>query len=79
MRVRACSIKWADRITVATEFHDQGFCVKALTAGGAWIQMFEVMRPGLPQFSQKTIIPLDLLDGCPSIYFQYNNNRDTRV
>lgn len=37
--------------------------------------MFEVMRPELTQFSPKTIIPRDLLDGCPSKYFQYNDNR----
>lgn len=44
-------IKWAAGLTVMTEFHDQGFCVKALTAGGLCIQMFEVKRPGQNQFS----------------------------
>lgn len=52
MHVPVC-IKWAEGLTVMTEFHDQGFCVKALTAGGPHSQMFEVKRPGQNQFSHR--------------------------
>lgn len=52
MHVPVC-IKWAEGLTVMTEFHDQGLRVKALTAGGLHIQMFEVKRPGWNQFSQR--------------------------
>lgn len=38
--------------------------------------MFEVTRAGLPQFSQKAIIPLDLLDECRTIYLLHNDDRD---
>lgn len=80
MRMCMCIIQWANSLRVVTEFHDQGLCEKALTAGGSWTQMFEVMRPGYPPFSQREIIiPLDLLDRCSTIYFHHNDNRDTRV
>lgn len=45
MHLPVC-IKWARGLTVTTEFHDQGLCVKARTAGGLHIQMVEVKRPG---------------------------------
>ena len=55
-------MKWANGLRVATGFQDQGLGEEALTAGGAWIQMFEVMRPTSTRFSHKAIIPLDLQD-----------------
>lgn len=58
---REC-MKWAKGLKVVNEFHDQGLCVKAITAGGGWIQMFEVKRPRLPQLCQRTIIPIDTVD-----------------
>lgn len=54
MHVPVC-IKWTAGLTVMTEFHDQGFCVKALTAGGMRIQMFEVKGPGQNQFPQRQL------------------------
>lgn len=62
------TVYWAECLRVVTEFHHQGFCGKALTAGGAWILMFEVKRPELAQFSQKTIILLDLRDAPAYIF-----------
>lgn len=53
------TVYWAECLRVVTEFHHQDFCGKALTAGGTWIQMFQ-KKPELAQFSQKTIILLDL-------------------
>lgn len=67
-------MKWASGLRVVTGFHDQGLSEQTQTAGGAWIQMFEVMRPASPQFSHKAIIPLDLLDRCPPFDFHHNGN-----
>lgn len=65
---------------MVSELNDQGLSVKALTVGGEWIQMFEVKKShGFPLFSQKAIMPTDLLERCLTIYFQYNDNRVTRV
>lgn len=54
MHVPVC-IKWAKGLTVMTEFHDQGLCVKALTAGGLHILMFEVKKPGRNQVPQRQL------------------------
>lgn len=54
MHVPVC-IKWAEGLTVMTEFHDQGLCVKALTAGGLHILMFEVKKPGRNQVPQRQL------------------------
>lgn len=54
MHVPVCT-KWAEGLTVMAEFHDQGLCVKAVTAGGLHIQRFEVKRPGRNQFSQRQL------------------------
>lgn len=59
MHVSVC-IKWAEGLTVMTEFHDQGLRVKALTAGGLHIPMFEVKRPGRNQVSQRQLSLLGL-------------------
>lgn len=80
--VWACIIKWASGLRVVTEFLDQGLCVCVWRHHSGRCVDSDVWsheRLGSPQISQKAIIPLDLQDGCPTTYFQYNDNRDTTV